>query len=145
MLSTHRVMEKTMNTETQKVDVLAEPVIEVAGVTVKHNAQQWRVAKNRHGNTDGSDWGWVEGARGNVCWSNNATFNRNAAERMVAIHNQWLEDQKPLSIKLIEARERREGAAGRFDAAKQNYEAARDALAKCDAELVALARVGGSA
>jgi hypothetical protein len=126
-------------------EVADEPVVEVSGTTVKHNAVKWRTAKNRHSNTDGTDWGWIEGAPGNVCWSNNSKFNRASAEKMAGIHNQWLEDQKPLSIKLIEARERRAGAAGRFDHAKSNFEDASAELARCDAALASLLPQGGDA
>jgi hypothetical protein len=29
----------------------------------------WKVKTNRHRNTDGTSWGWVEGTRENWCWS----------------------------------------------------------------------------
>ncbi len=80
--------------------------VTAAGVTVPHNTKPWSVRTNRHPTTSGYSWGWVEGAPGNVCWSNDSAFNSAAASRLAVEHNQWLEDQKPLSIRLIEARER---------------------------------------
>ena len=80
--------------------------VTVAGVTVPHNTKPWSVKTNRHPTTSGYSWGWVEGAPGNVCWSNDSAFNSAAAGQLVKEHNQWLEDQKPLSIRLIEAKER---------------------------------------
>ena len=114
------------------------PTITVAGVTVEHNSQSWRVATNRHRNTDGTNWGWIEGAPGNICWSNNGTFNVAAAAEMVAGHNQWLEDQKPLSIRLIEARQRWSASKAAYDTAKAAFERASAALDKCDEEMLTL-------
>jgi len=31
----------------------------------------WKVKTNRHRNTDGTSWGWVEGTREGWCWSKN--------------------------------------------------------------------------
>lgn len=31
----------------------------------------WKVKTNRHPNLNGTPWGWIEGAQGNICWSGN--------------------------------------------------------------------------
>src|SRR5688500_10258470 len=98
--------------------------VSVAETTVERNAASWRVATNRHPSADGTAWGWIDGAPGNVCWSDNKRFNRAAAGEMVKAHNQWLEDQKPLSIRLIEARQRRRIAKGEYDTAKAAFDKA---------------------
>lgn len=129
------------------VDVLAvldeAPSVSVAGVTVMHNAAPWRVATNRHPTIYGRAWGWIEGAPGNVCWSDDETFNRAAAASMVTAHAQWLEDQKPLSIRLVEARERYVSAKQEHDHRLKAYEAARTLLAAAEDRLSALARAQG--
>jgi hypothetical protein len=68
-----------------------------------HTVKPWRVARNRHPNTNGTDWGWIDGAGGDDTWSDDKPFNRRAAEFVASLHNNWLEAQKPLSLKLIEA------------------------------------------
>jgi hypothetical protein len=49
----------------------------------------WRVETNRHPTCSGNTWGWIEGAPGNVCWSNDtgAKLTKADAERLVAEHN----------------------------------------------------------
>lgn len=42
---------------------------------------------NRHPNTDGTAWGWIEGCDKNICWSNNKTFNYDKATEFVSSHN----------------------------------------------------------
>lgn len=75
---------------------------------IEHNSYPWRVAKNRHPNTDGTDWGWIEGAPGNVCWSNNrgSRLTRAQAGELVAQHNAWLEKQTPVGVRLRKAKEK---------------------------------------
>lgn len=75
---------------------------------MEHNSQRWRVATNRHTNTDGTAWGWIEGTRPEVFWSNAYCSNltREQAGTMVAEHNAWLEAQRPMAVRLLEARER---------------------------------------
>jgi hypothetical protein len=114
------------------------PSITVAGVTIEHNTQPWRVAKNRHSNIDGTDWGWIEGAPGHVCWSDNERFNREAAREAVKLHNDWLEDQKPTLVKLIEATERNRKIARRFNEAKAVYEKLQAELEESDREVIRL-------
>ena len=45
-----------------------------------------RVFKNCHPNTDGTDWGWIEGCTLNICWSDNSEFTRDKARELV---NDW--------------------------------------------------------
>jgi hypothetical protein len=54
--------------------------------------KQWRIATNRHPNTDGTRWGWIEGAPGNICWSDERGSNltRAQAGQMVLDHNNAL-------------------------------------------------------
>lgn len=66
--------------------------VAIGGKKIPHNDAIWEVKKNRHTNTDGTEWGWIEGAPGNVCWSNNKSFNRQKAGEAVAIHNAWLKE-----------------------------------------------------
>lgn len=43
---------------------------------------------NRHPNTDGSQWGWIEGCTLNICWSDDTNkFNRDKAEKLVSDYN----------------------------------------------------------
>ncbi len=51
--------------------------------------KQWRIATNRHPNTDGTRWGWIEGAPGHICWSDERGSNltRAQAGQMVLDHN----------------------------------------------------------
>jgi hypothetical protein len=130
------------------VDVLAvlddAPSVTVRGVTVPHNTREWRVATNRHPCTGGAAWGWIEGAPGNVCWSNEKNFNREAAGQMVAAHSQWLEDQKPLSIRLVEARERYMRAKATHDNALAAYSKARACMVEAKESFAALANIGGA-
>ena len=125
--------------------MLAAPKVTVAGVTILHNARKWRVCTNSHSTSDGFRWGWIEGTPGNVCWENGRAFNESAAHEMVEQHNQWLEDQKPLSIKMIEARQRYAEAAKKHDAAHDAFKAASMALKDAEDELAALARAQGGA
>lgn len=58
-------------------------------VMVGESPVKWRIATNRHPNTDGTRWGWIEGAPGNVCWSDERGSNltRAQAGQMVLDHN----------------------------------------------------------
>jgi len=125
------------------------PSVTVAGRTIEHNNAIWRVCTNRHSNTDGSRWGWIEGARGNECWSDNQTFNSVAASQAVHEHNQWLEGQKPLLLRLIEACDRQKSARSDYDRAKAAFEIATSKLEQVDREVIRLsleqARIGAPA
>lgn len=102
--------------------------IQVGGKTIEHNAVQWRVCTNRHPETSGREWGWIEGSPGDITWSNNhdTGFNRLAAEKAVQMHNQWLEEQKPLAIKLIEQREKVKRLSAEYDKAKAAFDYVRE-------------------
>lgn len=59
----------------------------------KHNEKKWAVRTNRHCTTNGYNWGWIEGAPGNVCWSDdpcNANLTRAKAYEVVEEHNAML-------------------------------------------------------
>lgn len=74
---------------------------------IEHNTVPWRIATNRHTNCDGTSWGWIEGAPGHVCWSNErgsgTDMNREQAGKLVQEHNAWLERQRPVELRLNEA------------------------------------------
>jgi hypothetical protein len=112
--------------------VLDAPSVTVAGVTVQHNTEKWRVCTNRHPECNGNSWGWIEGAPGHVCWSNSKRFNSTAAGEMVKAHHEWLEQQKSPAVRLVESR-------ARWTAAKAAYEKASEVMAACDADLIACA------
>lgn len=114
----------------------AAPSVTVAGVTVTHNTKPWSVETNRHPKTSGRSWGWIEGAPGNVCWSDDKKFNRQAAGEMVSVHAIWLEDQKPISIRLVEARERYAKAKSPHEAAREKYDRTGEELTASE-ELIA--------
>ena len=120
------------------------PTVVVGGKCILHNGVKWRVATNRHPNTDRTRWGWIEGAPGNVCWSDNAVFNARAAGEAVLIHNEWLEDQKPLSIQLIEATERRDAAHKELHRAKQTLDLAQLKFDACEIKVIALSNRMGA-
>lgn len=51
-------------------------------------ADKLKLKTNRHLNTDGTEWGWIEGCSKNICWSNNTSkFNRDKAAKLVADFN----------------------------------------------------------
>ncbi len=106
-----------------------QTTINCGGKEVPHNTVPWRVATNRYTNCDGTAWGWIEGAPGNVCWTNETKkFDREKARAVVAEHNRWLEEQKPITLRIVEATER-------ANAARRKAEAARQEADKCDAAL----------
>lgn len=100
-----------------------EESVTVKGVTVVHNTRKWHTCTNRHPTTSGYSWGWIEGAPGNVCWGDDQRFNSKAASEMCTVHNQWLEHQKPISLRIVEAREAKDAADREYrtklDAAKR--------------------------
>ena len=42
---------------------------------------------NRHPNTDGTSWGWIDGCSANICWSDNKRFNHKEALKFVHDYN----------------------------------------------------------
>lgn len=60
---------------------------------IEHNDRKWEVCTNRHPNTDGTSWGWIDGTdiKYNLCWSNNKPWmDRKKAEELCKNHNDWL-------------------------------------------------------
>lgn len=123
-----------MTTSHTRTEALIPPMV-VAGRTFQHNAKKWRVCTNRHPEIDGRDWGWIEGADGDATWSNSKQFNYTAAHEVVRLHHEWLEHQKPLAIRIIEAREEHSRlnaayvrAMDQFHHAERAYQAAASKL-----------------
>lgn len=79
--------------------------IKCGGKDVLHNTLVWETCRNRHTNTNGTDWGWIEGTPVSVCWSNDSAFDRKAAGLVCKEHNDWLEQQKPIALRIVEARD----------------------------------------
>jgi hypothetical protein len=44
------------------------------------------VHTNRHPNTNGTAWGWIDGCTLNICWSDDKKFTREKATELV---NNW--------------------------------------------------------
>lgn len=99
-------------------------LVAASGRNFRHTTEPWRVCRNKHPNTNGTDWGWIEGPAGDTTWSDDKAFNREAAARVVSLHNQWLEEQKPVSLKLIEADQKLSAAARRLKDAQEELDAA---------------------
>ena len=62
-------------------------------ITPINNDVELRIFKNRHPNTDGTSWGWIEGCTLHVCWSNNSNFNHVKARKLVNDWNNRKENQ----------------------------------------------------
>jgi hypothetical protein len=60
----------------------------VDGKVYEHNDRPWQVCTNRHPETNGDPWGWIEGPKGNHTWSGSS--GRNRACEVVRIHQEWL-------------------------------------------------------
>lgn len=105
---------------------------------IPHNTAPWRVAKNRHPNTDGTEWGWIEGAPEGVFWSDNGAFTSEKAGRVVAEHNRWLEAQKPIALRIIEATAVAAKARQKSERARKEADACEAALDAALAELTRL-------
>lgn len=51
-------------------------------------ADKLEIKTNRHPNTDGTQWGWIEGCSKNICWSNDTSkFNYEKAAELVRSYN----------------------------------------------------------
>lgn len=111
-------------------------------ISVKHNEIPWRTATNRHTTEYGRSWGWIDGAPGNVCWENGTAFNQQAASSIVRAHNQWLEDQQPLSIKIIKAQREHAAALANFKETEAKNIAAASTLEAAAKTLEALVLLG---
>lgn len=70
----------------------------VDGETYTHNERSWEVCTNRHTQTDGQRWGWIEGPARTLYWS--GEHGRAHAGRVVAAHAEWLSAQEPIGVKV---------------------------------------------
>ncbi len=87
-------------------ELIEQPFVMCGKTKVLRNTRRWRVATNRHPTLRNNNWGWIEGSPGNICWSNDdPVFNSKMASDVVAEHNAWLDDQRSLTLKIIDARE----------------------------------------
>lgn len=62
-------------------------VTDCCGKKIIPEADQLTVYTNKHPNTNGSLWGWIEGCTSNVCWSNDSPFDEKAAREYVSSYN----------------------------------------------------------
>jgi hypothetical protein len=74
--------------------------------------------------------------------SDDKPFNRQAAELITSLHNQWLEAQKPVSLKLITANEALTQASRRLTAANEELNAAERAYRIASELVESLERIG---
>lgn len=116
---------------------MAAPSFEFKGKTYLHTTGSWHPKTNRHPTTAGFAWGWIEGAPGNLCWSNDPgeSFTSKDAHDVANIHNQWLVDQEPVEIKLVKAFGNLECAERECDAAEIRYLDAQETLKRAKAEV----------
>jgi hypothetical protein len=74
-------------------------------VTIPHNLESWFVKTIERQTARGNEFGFIAGADGKVMWNDDGTiFNKKWAEGIAKEHNDWLEEQKPITLKLIDAR-----------------------------------------
>lgn len=121
--------------------------INCGGAEVEHNSQAWQTMTNRHPTTRGRAWGWIEGAPGNVCWSNDpgSKFTSADARRVTTEHNTWLERQTPLALRITKQEEACARAAKRHaQAVATEQRCAKDVAAE-HAKLVTLQAEQGRA
>lgn len=55
---------------------------------------RWSVQTNRHPQSRGGEWGWIEGHPENKCWSQYSAFDKAAATLLVNEHNAMLAARK---------------------------------------------------
>ena len=61
---------------------------DASGQEIIPTANKLELKTNKHPNTDGSEWGWIEGCTKNICWSDDTSkFNREKAAKLVADFN----------------------------------------------------------
>jgi hypothetical protein len=119
--------------------------VEIGGKKIPHNSDRWSVRTNRHLSTDGRQWGWIEGAPGNVCWEDRREFDRNAASLACLEHNTWLEDVKPVQLKINEARDAWASAKTALDKAESELSLRQAAFKEADDTLASLIAPQGAA
>jgi len=84
------------------IETLEQETILCDGKPVPHNGKLWRTSTNRHPTTYGFLWGDIEGPDVRVCWENGSAFNHEKATAVCREHNQWLEDQKSITLRIQE-------------------------------------------
>lgn len=107
---------------------------------IQHNTKRWQKKTNRHTTTAGRSWGWIEGAPGNICWSDDLGSNLTSTQacKLVNEHNLWLEEQKPIVLRIVEATERVTTARKSYEQAQQEANRRMDVLEGALHELAAL-------
>lgn len=80
---------------------------EMHGKTFTHTAYPWQSKTNRHPETGGMSWGWVEDTNGQqiATWSNSRNNGGLTAAQMADVvnaHNAWLDSQKSPAVKALE-------------------------------------------
>ena len=70
---------------TEIMDILGK---DASGQEIVPIANKLTLKTNRHLNTDGTEWGWIEGCSKHICWSDSTSkFNREKASKLVAEFN----------------------------------------------------------
>ena len=59
------------------------------GQNIVPNRDKISVHTNRHTETSGEAWGWIEGCTLNICWSDKKDFNKERASALVNAWNRW--------------------------------------------------------
>lgn len=96
---------------------------------VFHNTVVWQMRTNRHTTCNGHSWGWIEGAPGNVCWSNDSRdFDFSKASSAITAHNQWLEQQTPIELRIVKLREKIDRQQQEVGVRRENLKAAETQL-----------------
>ncbi len=84
-------------------DAIELETIQCGSQVAVHNNRLWSVKENRHPETSGRAWGWIDGPAEHICWSNNSdAFNVGKAVEVCRIHNSWVENQKSIDLRLNE-------------------------------------------
>jgi hypothetical protein len=86
-------------------------------VNIKQNTTKWQHCTNRHPTTRGFSWGWIEGASHHETWSDDpdSKFKSADASRVVTEHNAWLENIRPVELKLIDERNKESALTRQID------------------------------
>lgn len=87
-------------TTTVAAETIELQTIQCGDTAAVHNDKVWSVRTNRHPETNGSAWGWIDGPKENICWSDNIGFNCAKASEVCRVHNQWVIDQKSIDMRL---------------------------------------------
>ncbi len=126
------------------MDTIKIPTIELFGHVIPHNTRKWELCTNRHTSTRGNSWGWIEGDELHVTWSDDNEAGKLTGQQagdIVRAHNDWLEDQKPIVFKLIEAKQRRDFALAIMDKCKTELAKSLEIFERNDAEVKRLEQI----